>query len=103
MYQIPRSIMHDPLQNHVAHHFVTFSLDLLLLPIDMTEFTPLPSLYAQLPLHAQLYADSSTVRSIAVIARSVAATDRPHLAVYDRSDYRHCMIAPLPPFIGCCV
>ena len=85
MYQIPRSIMHDPLQNHVAHHFVTFSLDhfvtfsldLLLLPIDMTEFTPLPSLYAQLPLHAQLYADSSTIRSIVVIARSVAATNRP--------------------------
>ena len=108
MYQIPRSIMHDPLQNHVAHHFVTFSLDhfvtfsldRLLLPIDMTEFTPLPSLYAQLPLHAQLYADSSTVRSIAVIARSVAATDRPHLAVYDRSDYLHCMIAPLPPLIN---
>ena len=79
MYQIPRSIMHDPLQNHIAHHFVTFSLDhfvtfsldRLLLPIDMTEFTPLPS------LHAQLYADSSTVHSIAVIARSVAATDRP--------------------------
>ena len=70
MYQIPKSIMHNPLQNHVAHHFVTFSLDhfvtsldRLLLPIDMTEFTPLPSLYAQ------LYADSSTVRSIAVIAR----------------------------------
>ena len=54
MYQIPRSNKHDPLQNHVAHHFVTFfldhfvtfSLDLLLLPIDMTEFTPLSSLYA---------------------------------------------------------
>ena len=58
---------------------------------------------AQLPLHAQLYADSSIVRSIDVIARLVAATDRPHLVVYDRSDYRHCMIAPLPPFIGCCV
>ena len=76
MYQIPRSIMHDALQNDVAHHFVTFSLDhfvtfsldRLLLPIDMTEFTPsLPSLYAQLPLHAQLYADSSTVRSIVVL------------------------------------
>ena len=100
--------MPDLLQNHVAHHFVTFSLDhfvtfslyLLLLPIDMTEFTPLPSLYTQLPLHAQLYANSSTVPSIAVIARSIAATDRPHFAVYDRSDYRHCMIAPLPPFIG---
>ena len=61
MYQIPRSIMHDPLQNHVAHHFVTFCLDhfvtfyldLLLLPIDMSEFTlSLPSLYTQLPLHA---------------------------------------------------
>ena len=54
--------MHDPLPHHVAHHFVTFSidhfvtfsidhfvtfsLDQLLLPIDMTEFTPsLPSLY----------------------------------------------------------
>ena len=77
MYQIPRSIMHDPLPHHIAHHFVTFSLDRLLLPIDMTEFTPLPSLYAQLPLHAQLYTDSSTVRSIAVIARSVVATNRP--------------------------
>ena len=54
MYQIPRSIMHDPLPHHVAHHFVTFSLDRLMLPIDMTEFTPsLPSLYSQLPLHAQ--------------------------------------------------
>ena len=81
-------------------HFVTFSLDRLLLPIDMTEFTPLQLLYAQLALHAQLYADSSTVRSIAVIARSVAATDRPHLVVYDRSDYLHCMIAPLPPLIN---
>ena len=147
MYQIPRSIMHDPLQNHVAHHFVTFSLDRLLLPIDMTEFTPsLPSLYAQLPLHAlcmltrplfapllsctlscrhwlaidcsvwslwlpalydcsvwslhcrhwsihqlrpwydhqlwpliALYDRSSIVRSIAAIAHSVAATDRPQL------------------------
>ena len=70
MYQIPRSIMHDPLPHHVAHHFVTFSLDRLLLPIDMNEFSPsLPSLYAQLPLHTQLYAHSSTVRSIVVIAR----------------------------------
>ena len=86
MYQIPRSIMHDPLPHHIAHHFVTFSLDhfvtfsldRLLLPIDMTKFPPsLPSLYALLSLHAQLYADSSTVRAIAVIARSVAATDRP--------------------------
>ena len=79
MYQIPRSIMHDPLQNHVAHyfvtfsldHFVTFSLDRLLLPIDMIQFllhcrhctlsytlscmltpplfAPLLSLHAQLP------------------------------------------------------
>ena len=72
MCQIPRSNMHDPLSHHVAHHFVTFSLDWLLLPIDMTEFTPpLPSLYAQ------LYAHSPIVRSIVVIARSVAATDRP--------------------------
>ena len=72
--------MHDPLSHHVAHqfvtfsldHFVTFSLDRLLLPIDMTEFTPpLPSLYAQ------LYAHSPIVRSIVVIARSVSATDRP--------------------------
>ena len=86
MYQIPRSIMHDPLPHHVAHHFVTFSLNhfvtfslnWLLLPIDMAEFTPpLPSLYAQLPLHAQLYTHSSTVRSIVVIARLVAALDRP--------------------------
>ena len=82
MYQIPRSIMHDPLPHHVAHHFVTFSLDRLLLPITLTEFTPpLPPLYAQLSLHtqlslhAQLYAHSSTVRSIVAIARSVAATD----------------------------
>ena len=86
MYQIPRSIMHDPLQNHFAHHFVTFSLDhfvtfsldRLLVPIDMTEFTPsLPSLYALFPLHALLYAQSFTVPSIVVIARSVAATDQP--------------------------
>ena len=72
MYQIPRSIMQDPLPHHVAHHFVTFSLDRLLLPIALTEFTPpLSSLYAQ------LYADSSNDRSIAVIARLVAATNRP--------------------------
>ena len=79
MYQIPMSIMHDPLPHHVAHHFVTFSLDhfvtsldRLVLPIEMTEFTPpLSSLYAQ------LYADSSNDRSIAVIARLVAATNRP--------------------------
>ena len=86
MYQTPRSIMHDPLPHHVAHHFVTFSLDhfvtfsldRLLLPIDMTEFTPpFPSVYAQLPLQAQLYAHSSNVCSIAVIAGSVAATDQP--------------------------
>ena len=94
MYQIPRSITHDPLQNHVAHHFVTFSLDRLLLPIDMTEFTPLPSLYAQLPLHAQMYDDSSTVRSIAVIARLVAATDRPPIV---RSIVRSITA------IGCCI
>ena len=61
-------------------HFVTFSLDRLLLPIDMTKFTPLPSLYAQ------LYADSSIVRSIVVIARSIAASDQPKLVVYDRSN-----------------
>ena len=86
MYQIPSSIMHDPLPHHIAHHFVTFpldhfvtfSLERLLLPIDITEFTPsLLSLYAQLPLHAQLYGHSSTVRSIAIIACSVAATDQP--------------------------
>ena len=47
MYQIPRSIIHDPLPYHIAHHFVTFSLDhfvtfsldRLLLPIDMTTST----------------------------------------------------------------
>ena len=34
MYQIPRSIMHDPLQNHVPHHFVTFSLDHFVTSLD---------------------------------------------------------------------
>ena len=49
IYQIHRSIMHDPLPHHVAHHFVTFGLDRLLLHIALIEFTPpLPSLYAQL-------------------------------------------------------
>ena len=50
MYQIPRSIMHDPLPHHVAHHFVICPLDRLLLPIALIEFTPpFPPLYAQLP------------------------------------------------------
>ena len=40
-----------------------------------------------------MYDRSSTVRSITAIARLVAATDRPLIALYDRSDYLHCMIA----------
>ena len=51
IHQIPRSIMHDPQPNHVVHHFVTFSLDRMLLLFALTEFTPpLPPLYAQLPI-----------------------------------------------------
>ena len=77
MYLIPRSIMHDQLPHHVAHHFVTFSLGRLLLLIALTKFTPpLPPLYASChytlicmlppPLFAPL-----------MPACSVANTDRP--------------------------
>ena len=85
--------MHDPLTHHIAHHFVTFSLDhfvtfsldRLLLPIDMTKFTPsLSSLYAQ------LYANSSTVRSTVVIAHAQLPPLIGHSLLF--------MIAPTEPY-----
>ena len=49
IYQIPRSIMHDPLPHDIGHHVVNIQAGLLPL-FTPTEFTPpLLSLYAQLP------------------------------------------------------